>query len=332
MALESKKTLIMRIYQILEDYSDAEHPLKQQEIINLLDRNYGIECERKAVGRNISYLKEIGVDLESDGNGTYLATRRIEYSELRLLIDSVLCSRHINSTHSKQLIDKLIQLGGRNFKSHVTHVHSVTDWGKSQNKDFFLNIEIADEAIDQGKKIAFDYNRMDLDGSLRASGSHTASPYHMLLHNQRYYLMLRDDKYGNISYDRLDKITNMRILPEDAVPLNKNAGFERGINYKNLATGLPYMFSDEQQLITVKCANFMTDELYDWFGSGFSAMQTDDTHFTATVKASPRAMLYWALQYNDKVEIISPKSLRDEVITALKSTLAMYGDGKDSIH
>ena len=55
-------------------------------------------------------------------------------------------------------------------------------------------------------------------------------------------------------------------------------------------------------------------------------MQTDEGHFTASLKASPRAMLYWALQYNDKAEIISPKSLRDEVVAALKSALKMYGE------
>ncbi len=324
MATEAKKTLIMRIYNILEEYSDSEHPLKQNDIIRLLERDYGIECERKAVGRNISYLKEMGYDIETDGRGTYLATRALENSELRLLIDSVLSSRHINSTHSEQLIEKLIQLGGHNFKSHVKHVYSVKDWGKSQNRDFFLNIEIAHDAIEQGKKITFYYNRVGVDGKLHPTGKHTASPYQMLLHNQRYYLMLRDDKYDDISYDRIDKITDMRIIDEDALPLRENERFARGINYKEIASGMPYMFSDKPQTVTLRCANFMTDELADWFGTNFSAKQDGDSHIIATVKASPRAMLYWALQYNDKAEVLSPKSLRDEVISALKSALAMY--------
>lgn len=325
MAVEAKKTLIMRIYQILENYSDQEHPLTQQDIIDRLYRDYDIECERKAVGRNISYLKEMGYDIESDARGTYLASRHFENSELRLLIDSVLGSRHINDTHSKQLIDKLITFGGRNFKNIVKHVHTIGDWEKSQNKDFFLNIEIADEAIEKGKKIAFDYNRTGIDGKLHVTDTHVASPYQMLLHNQRYYLMVRDDKYDTVSYDRLDKITNMRILDEDALPLQENEGFKRGINYKNIATGMPYMFSDAPVSITLRCLNFMMDELVDWFGHGFTAKKADDGHFTATIKASPRAMLYWVLQYNDKVEVVSPASLREDVIYHLKSALSLYG-------
>ena len=65
MALEAKKTLIMRIYQVLDEYSDEEHPLTQQNIIDILERDYDVVCERKAVGRNISYLKEMGFDIES---------------------------------------------------------------------------------------------------------------------------------------------------------------------------------------------------------------------------------------------------------------------------
>ena len=268
----------------------------------------------------------MGYDIETDARGTYLATRPLEKSELRLLIDSVLSSRHINSTHSTQLINKLIKLGGHNFKSHVKHVYSVKDWEKSQNKDFFLNIEVADEAIELGKKIEFDYNRVGADGALHSSGKHIASPYQMLLHNQRYYLMLRDDKYEGISYDRLDKITNMRILDEDAHPLRENEGFGGGINYNDFATAMPYMFSDKPKNITLKCASFMTDEIADWFGTGFSVRATDGDKITVTVKASPRAMLYWALQYNKNVEVISPQSLRDEVIATLKSTLQTYCD------
>lgn len=38
----SEKTLIVRLYQVLYEYSDAAHPLTQSEIIDLLDKNRGI--------------------------------------------------------------------------------------------------------------------------------------------------------------------------------------------------------------------------------------------------------------------------------------------------
>lgn len=321
--MEAKKTLIMRIYQILDKHSDEDHPLTQQEIIDMLDREYDLQCERKAVGRNISWLKEMGFDIESKRDGTYLASRQLENTELRLLIDSVLCARHINSTHSEQLINKLIALGGRDFKNHVKHVYSVKDWEKSENTDFFLNIEIADEAIEQEKKISFDYNRVGVDKKLHKADSHVASPYQMLLHNQRYYLMLRDDKYSQVGFYRLDKITNMRILEDAAVPLRKNPGYERGINYRALATSMPYMYSDKPCLIKLRCPLSMCDSLADWFGTDYTAKKQGND-LIVTVKASEQAMLYWALQYNVNAEVISPESLRQKVIDVLHATLDIY--------
>lgn len=324
MPAEAKKTLIFRIYQILEDYSDFEHPLTQQDIISLLDSNYGIECERKAVGRNLSYLKEMGFEIESTKEGTYLATRQLENAELRLLIDSVLSSRHINPTHSSQLIEKLISIGGRNFKSHVRHVYSVKEWEKTDNQDFFFNIELVDEAIEDGKKISFDYNKMGLDKKLHLSLSHKGSPYQMLLHNQRYYLMMHDEVFDAVGYYRMDKITNMRILDETSKPLRENPGFERGIDYKTFVTSLPYMYSDKPVNVTIKCRNYMMDTICDWFGVDFIAEKLDDEHFSATIKVSEKAMLYWVLQFNYKVEVLSPQSLRDKVVESLKLTLNKY--------
>ena len=329
MALEAKKTLIMRIYQILDEYSDEEHPLTQQNIIDILERDYDIPCERKAVGRNVSYLKEMGFDIESTANGTYLASRKLENAELRLLIDSVLSSRNVNSTHSEQLINKLIALGGRNFKSHVKHVYSVKEWDKSDNKAFFYNIDVIDEAIEQGKKISFNYNKIGLDKKLHVSKPHVGSPYQMLLHNQRYYLMMFDEVFDQVGYYRLDKITNITILDEDAKPLKQNKGFEKGINYKEISTALPYMYNDKPIPVTIKCRNYMMDTISDWFGTDFVVNRVDDAHFTATIKASEKAMLYWVLQYNYKVEVLSPESLRQKVIESLQKTLDKYEQKDD---
>ena len=85
-SLEAKKLLIIRILQILEYYSDVNHPLTQEEIIKKLYDNYGIEAERKAIGRNIALLQDMferesmnktatAIVIESDKRkGTFLDT------------------------------------------------------------------------------------------------------------------------------------------------------------------------------------------------------------------------------------------------------------------
>ena len=56
-SLEPKKLALLRILEILKTYSNIDHPLRQDDILRFLQRDYGISLERKAVGRNLSLLK-----------------------------------------------------------------------------------------------------------------------------------------------------------------------------------------------------------------------------------------------------------------------------------
>lgn len=187
--LEPKKLALIRILQILEEYSDADHPLTQEDIAKHLEKDYGIVIERKAISRNLSLLKEAGVDIGSGRSGSYLTGRDFENSELHLLIDGILCSRHISAAHSKDLIERICGLSNKYFKSGVKSIYSVNDWNKTDNQALFYNIELIDEAIESGRQISYDYNKYGVDKRLHKSAHHVMSPYQMVLSNQRYYLM-----------------------------------------------------------------------------------------------------------------------------------------------
>ena len=58
-ATGNKKMLNMLILEILREYTDENHSLTQQEIIKLLDQNYGMVCDRRSVKSNILSLKEM---------------------------------------------------------------------------------------------------------------------------------------------------------------------------------------------------------------------------------------------------------------------------------
>ena len=104
--MEPKKLAIIRILQILLENSDIDHPMTQEDIALKLEHDYGIEMERKAIGRNIQeliemfdndsmskkYGEEISIVSEKR-KGTYVEKRTFEDSELRMLIDAVLSSR-----------------------------------------------------------------------------------------------------------------------------------------------------------------------------------------------------------------------------------------------
>ncbi len=322
-SLEPKKLALLRILQILEEYSDYDHPLKQEEICERLDKEYGIVIERKAIGRNLSLLKEAGYDIESDRRGSYLAERSFDDEELRMLIDGVLSSKYIMAKHSKDLIEKLCALSNRYFRSHVKNIWSVNEWSKTDNCALFYNIEIIDTAIEQGRQIAFSYNKYGADKKLHKTSNQQVTPYQMILHNQRYYMIACNEKWKNLGHYRLDRITEIRLTDDPATPLRSIPGHENGIDYREYATSLPYMFTDKPEMVEFLAEPGIVDQVIDWFGANAQIQPWGD-RLKVSVKVSPRAMEYWAMQYLNFVEILSPASLRERIAKNLEAARGKY--------
>ena len=325
MGFEPKKLAIFRIWQILKEESDENHPLTQADIAARLERDYGIVIERKAVSRNISMLKEAGVDIESVHAGSYLKYRDFEDSELHMLIDGVLSSKHITAAQSKDLINRICGLSNKYFKSSVRSIYSVNEWNKTDNQELFLNIELIDSAVEGGRRISYDYNKYGVDRKLHKVCSQLVSPYQTILHNQRYYLMAFSHTFNNMVFHRLDRITNMKVTAERALPVRKVPGYEHGIDFKELSSSMPYMYTDKPVFIEFLADAGIIDHVIDWFGSGASFRKcADETKIKVRVKASPNAMEHWAMQYIRYVEITSPASLRDRIRALLNESREKY--------
>lgn len=327
-SLEPKKLALLRIWQILRQHSDYDHPLKQEDIINYLDKEYGIQMERKAVGKNIADLRDAGIEIGSCRAGSYIDSREFEDSELRLLIDGVLQSKHITAKHSKDLIERLCGLSNKYFRSHVKNVYSVNDWSKTENQAIFYNIDVIDEAIASGKQVQYDYNKYGIDAKLHKSSFQRVSPYQLILHNQRYYLMGYSSYWGNMTFHRLDRITNMRVYDKPATPITSVKGYENGIDFKQIASTMPYMYTDTPERIEFIADEYIVDQIFDWFGTDIrmSKLPDDDKKVKVELVASPNAMEHWALQYLNYVEVTKPESLRVRIRESINDAILKYRD------
>ena len=323
---EPKKLALVRILQILQKHSDREHPIKHEKIVELLDSEYGLIIERKAIGRNISLLNEAGFKIETTKKGSYLAERTFEDSELRLLIDGVLSSGYITAKHSKDLIEKLCAQSNEYFRPRVKNIYSVNDWNKTENVSVFYTIEIVDEAIERGRQVRFEYNKYGADKKLHRTSRQTLSPYQMILHNQRYYLMGYNEKWQEMRYYRMDRITNIGIMDELSTPLRSIKGFESGIDYKRFSSALPYMFADEPQMVEFIADGWVIDQIVDWFGKDIRIEERQDGRFLVRLRASVNAMEYWAMQYMNAVEILAPIDLRERIQKNVQVANEKYKD------
>lgn len=145
-ATGTKKMLNMLILEILRNYSDEEHRLTRQEIMRLLEQDYGMECDRRSVKRNVLSLVEMGYEIDME-NGYFLSEREFEEAELRMLIDSVLFSRNLSDTMARRLIKKLESFGNHYFQSKVSHVASTGRMVRTENKQVLYNVGAINDAI-----------------------------------------------------------------------------------------------------------------------------------------------------------------------------------------
>ena len=86
--MEKKKQLIILVLRMLESESDAQHPLTQTEMANVISEIY--PCDRKTVCRNIKFLKEMGYPIIKTTKGFYMDNKAFSVSEIETVKSAIL--------------------------------------------------------------------------------------------------------------------------------------------------------------------------------------------------------------------------------------------------
>ena len=307
----TKKMLNMLILNILKDYSDSEHRLQQQDIIDLLDSNYGISCERRAIKNNIVSLQEMGYEIDYS-KGYYLKTRDFTDAELRLLIDSIFSSNAITDKEAHQLVKKLEKYSNKYFKAHVSHIHSASGGKNGENQKVMESIAAIDTAISKGKKISFSYLQYGIDFKLHPKRDirYVVSPYQMISNKGKYFLIGNYDAYDDISHYRLDRIVDVEVLKDPRKPMKSIKGLENGLNISEYISEHVYMFSGKSEHIKIRTNENLMDTLIDNFGKDFRVTLGDGNDIIVDLKCNPEAFFYWVMQYGQHAEVLEPESMR----------------------
>ena len=313
----TKKMLNMLILDILREYSDSEHRLLQQDIIDLLKSKYGMDCERRAVKNNIVSLQEMGYDIVAK-QGYYLNTRDFTDAELRLLIDSIFTSSAISDKDAHSLVKKLERYSNKFFKAHVSHIHSASSGKNTDNQKVMDSIAVIDEAISKGRQIAFSYLQYGIDFKLhpKRDSKYVVSPYQMISNRGKYYLIANTSEYDNLANYRLDRIANIEMLEAKIKPIKSLKGYENGLNLKEYLAEHFYMFHGESIHIKLKAHESLMDNLVDSFGKEFRVEPAGDDEIVVSLKCNPDTFFYWAMQYGLNIEVLEPESMRERIRNA----------------
>ena len=321
-AVHTKKMLIPDILEVLKRHTDAEHPMTQKEIIAALDLEYGLSVDRKAVKRNLEDLTDAGypircgsetartfVDLKTGETEENVMASDFYYEhdfsdgELRLLIDSLLFSKHIPCSQCRQLVEKLEGLSNDKFRSRVRHIRSMPE-NQPENKQLFYTIEILDEAISKHRQVEITYNGYGTDKKLHPHLSKEGKPRRLVLNpyqiaatNGRYYLICNADRFDDVANYRVDRITDIKLLDTPMKPMRDVKGLEGGLDLPRHMAEHLYMFPGPSRLVTFRAKKYILNDLIDWFGKDIRFSNETEETVDCCVRVNLLAMRMWAMQY-----------------------------------
>lgn len=316
--VENKKASILLILKVLEEYSDEEHFLTQQEIINRIKQLYGIELERKSVAFSISLLQELDYDINKSPRGGYaLLSRSFDNSEIRFITDALFSSKSINGKQAVELSNKLNSCLSKYQRRDYGFVYKSNELSRTNNKEVFYTLELIEEARRGGKRISFQYQSFDESGEpfLKMDGyRYIVSPYYSVNSNGRYFLICNyREKYRAITWFRIDFMTNAKVEEEWPIkPLQSLEGM-KDFNITKYLNENIYLLADDVINATIEIENpEHIVFIKDWFGKN-ARLYKKEGKILADIKSNESALFYWYMQYSETMRIVSPQSLIERV-------------------
>lgn len=329
-ARRGQKVKLLYIIKILTECTDEEHPLSATEICEKLAL-YDVTAERKAIYDDIECLTSFGYDIiqtRVPKNGYFLASRDFELPEVFLLGDAVRTAKFISEKKTRELTSKLDSLLSKyQSKRNIQGIY-IDSSNKTHNEELFYNIDSINTAIEQGKKIQFTYSKKVLkEGRQIVTESKTriVSPYAMTWQSDYYYLIGNYEKYDNLMNLRIDRIHSVKILDVPIRHFSQVSDYRDTFDVADYTKKLFGMFGGEMKEIKLRCNNKILEQVTDRFGDNIFITNVTDATFDFTVKAAVSdALVTWIMNYEDKIEVITPIELRNKIVNRAKKILEIY--------
>lgn len=331
--IQNKKSSILLVLKILEEYTDDNHYLTQPQIATKISQLYGIDLERKAIGSSLQLLEELDYDIVKGPKGGFaLLSRTFDPSEASFLIDAIFSSKSINGKEAKRMAEEVSSCFSKYQRKDYSYIYKSNEINRSTNKTALYNVSIINEAISKGKRVGFQYLTYDKNGNeiYRNDGyEYIVSPYYLINNYGRYYLLCNyREKYRPLQLFRIDKMAN--IVIKDDWPIKQLKDLKDGPKDFSIAKYLNehvYLFNEE--VIDAKIildGEWVIEIVKDWLGDN-AKIDFKDEKIIATIKGDEKALYYWIMQYSDCVTVLSPLSLVEKIKKGLIDATRRYQDG-----
>jgi len=308
-----QKLKLLYLKDILLTQTDEQNKLTVKELIDRLAQ-YDIKAERKTIYDDIETLRQYGMDIlteESKSNAYYVGERDFELAELKLLADAVESSKFITEKKSLGLIKKLEGLTSKHEAGKLRRQVFIQNRVKSMNESIYYSVDSLHEAILEGRKISFkyfDYN-IKKERAFRKGGAlYIVSPVALTWNDEKYYLIAHSGTVEGFKHFRVDKMASVKKLDDTS---SKDIKSFNIAEYTKKVFG---MYGGEETKVRLRINNKLAGAVIDHFGKDVILTPDGEEHFIVTVEVVISPIFFgWLFQFGDLCQVISPKSLKDEL-------------------
>lgn len=323
-AMHDPKLRIFYLRDYFLVHTDEAHPVTVPKLLAYL-QNLGISSDRRTVYSDIGRLQNMGMDIVKRRGKTYdyyLAKRDFELPELKLLVDAVQSCRFLTLKKSDALIHKLTRLTSCHQATQLERQVYVQNRVKTDNERIYYNVDSIHNAIQQSKKISFQYCQYTLDKSLkprRGGAQYVVSPYLLAWADDNYYLIADHPEHGALAHFRVDKMLGVNVV--DAPRATPQSPLDPAAYAKSMFS----MYAGDRQWVEVQFDRALIGVAIDRFGTDVQIVRTDASTFTirALVTVSP-AFFGWLFQFGDQALILSPANVRADMAALLGRISTAY--------
>ncbi len=305
------------ILRYLYENTDAEHSVSLREINDYLGEQ---AASRDTLYGDIKSLQECGFDIvcrKSTQNLYYLRSRTFELSEVKLLVDAVQAAQFISRKKSRELVERLASLVGREKREILKRELYIDSRNKADNPNLLEIVDLLHKAIGERKKVSFQYYCYNLkkEKALRHEGKrYRISPYDLIWSRDLYYLTGWNEELQKVAKFRVDRICSLEILEEKRT--RKPADYRVSDFYDREFS----MMSGEEAKVDLLCENALIDAICDKFGSRVAVKPVDEGHFRVTVSVSLSGTFYgWVFASRGKMKILGSKKAVEGFEECLKA-------------
>lgn len=307
------------------------------EIKGQLEEKYRIKVDVKTVYQAIKNINELSkyiyqkeIIKTKHRKGCTINEEFFNDGQIQYLWDSILYNNDLDQKEVNILLTKLQTLSSNKQLSRIQN--QTIRQNDIRNYDLLLNMTTIIKAINEKKNIYFKYVNYEIKRNRLVEisnihGNHQdnkefyiISPYKLIQNNSKYYVIGYFDKRpDSLSLYRLDR---MRLVRN-----HKSKYFEgEQFDVEQIDNPINMYISGEKEDLEISFDQSIIKEVVDKFGQDNRVTKDYENRYHLIVKdvLINEGLIGWLMMLQDKITVIKPYSLQEEMKKRIEKTLKQY--------